>query len=217
MTSLTSYRAWFLDLDGTLVDSDAAHERAYIGALETLAPQVARSFDYASARGRSTSDVVRDLGLVDPDVHGRLVAEKQRRYRAALASGEIAPFPGAADLIRRLLAAGCSVFVVTGASRRSADACLTGLGVRDYISGMVCAEDVPSGKPAPDPYLAATALAPPVPGIAVEDAVDGVRSALAAGLPVLQVHTSRPVLGAARESGSGGALDLLGLCRALAS
>jgi sugar-phosphatase len=60
---------------------------------------------------------------------------------------------------------------------------------------MITGSDIEHGKPDPEPYLRGAALLGLAPAqcVAVEDAPSGVRSGLAAGMPVLAVPTTYPV------------------------
>jgi beta-phosphoglucomutase-like phosphatase (HAD superfamily) len=67
------------------------------------------------------------------------------------------------------------------------------LGLHHYFDACVTNEDVSNGKPAPDTFLkAARKLAlPPDRCVVVEDAVQGVEAAKAAGMPVIALTTTR--------------------------
>jgi len=61
---------------------------------------------------------------------------------------------------------------------------------------MITGSDIEHGKPHPEPYLRGASLLglPPASCVAVEDAPSGIRSGLAAGMPVLAVPTTYPVI-----------------------
>jgi beta-phosphoglucomutase len=188
--AFSSKRNLFFDLDGTLVDSSPAHARAFTEALDKAAPKLARSFNYAEFAGRSTRDVFLALGLAnEPELTG-LIRRKQDLYRAALARGDVAVFAGAADLLARLSERGRSLFLVTGASRVSTQLILEITRLAKYFSGLITAENVPRGKPGPEPYLFALSAhgLERSESIAIEDGEHGLRSAQAAGLEVVTVH-----------------------------
>jgi beta-phosphoglucomutase-like phosphatase (HAD superfamily) len=68
------------------------------------------------------------------------------------------------------------------------------LGLAAYFSALITGDDVTRGKPAPDIFLkAADALGRnPAKCIVIEDAPQGIKAALAAGMKVIAVTTSRP-------------------------
>ncbi|WP_396935150.1 HAD family hydrolase, partial [Mycolicibacterium sp.] len=102
--------------------------------------------------------------------------------------------PGAQELLDRLLTAGIPMALVTNTRRDLAERALESIG-RHYFSVTVCGDEVPSGKPAPDPYLRAAELLglPAERCLAVEDSVTGTASAEAAGCPVLVVPNDMAV------------------------
>ena len=95
---------------------------------------------------------------------------------------------GARDLLDELAAADVPMALVTNTRRGLADKALNSIG-RHYFSVTVCGDEVPVGKPAPDPYLRAAALLglDPADCLAVEDSVTGTEAAEGAGCPVLVV------------------------------
>ncbi|HVT73247.1 MAG TPA: HAD family phosphatase [Lacunisphaera sp.] len=192
----SSKRAILFDLDGTLVDSSPLHAAAFVASLQPRHAALARAFDYSRHQGRPTAEVFRSLGVSDEEIAG-LTRGKQERYRAAVAAGEVACFPGVPDLLARLHAAGRRLYVVTGASRRSTDQVLAGTGLARFFSGLITAEDTPRGKPAPDPYQQVVNRhgLRPADCLAVEDAANGIASARAAGLDAVLVNTDVHVPG----------------------
>jgi len=66
------------------------------------------------------------------------------------------------------------------------------LEITEYFSCAISEEDVPHPKPAPDPYLAVCRVlgVNPHQSVAIEDSEVGMRSALAAGLTVIELAAS---------------------------
>jgi HAD superfamily hydrolase (TIGR01509 family) len=186
-----SKRNLLVDLDGTLVDSSPAHARAFVEALSTSHPGLAESFDYKKVAGLPTRDTFLSLGIAEEPELSDLIRRKQALYRAALDRGEVAAFPGATAFLAQLHAQGRRFFLVTGASRVSAQRILESAALARYFSGMITADDVPRGKPAPEPYLAALEKHDlnRNESIAIEDGEHGVHSAQAAKLDVITIHS----------------------------
>jgi HAD superfamily hydrolase (TIGR01509 family) len=95
---------------------------------------------------------------------------------------------GAQEMLCALQTAGVPMALVTNTRRGLTEKALNSIG-RHYFSVSVCGDEVPTGKPAPDPYLRAAQLLGLDPGdcLAVEDSVTGAASAEGAGCPVLVV------------------------------
>lgn len=147
------------DCDGTLVDSQhsicAAMSRAFDEAkltppdrLATLAV-VGLSLPVAMARL---------LPDADSDVHDHLAERYKRAFQALRrAEGVKEPlYPGIADLIADLDAAGWLLGVATGKSDRGLGLCLTHHGIRDYFVTLQTADRHPSK---PHPSMLVTAMA----------------------------------------------------------
>lgn len=118
-------------------------------------------------------------------------AEYDRLYEAHRDRALIASVPlkaGAVELLDALGRHGLRVAVATSASRRAAELHLGRSGLRVRLPVVVTRDDVARGKPHPDPFLHAAALlgVPPRECLAVEDLLNGIRAAHAAGMmPVM--------------------------------
>ena len=101
--------------------------------------------------------------------------------------------PGVRELLAEVAAAGLPCALVTSSQRAFAEAVLTATGITFPVT--VCAEDVTTGKPDPEPYLLAAKLldVDPVRCVAIEDSPNGVASATAAGCRVLAVPSLVPI------------------------
>lgn len=104
-------------------------------------------------------------------------------------SGEVRAIPGAVDLLSSLPRGRWAI--ATSASRRLALARIAAAGI-PMPDVLVTADDVPRGKPSPDPYLAAAAgLALDAASCVVfEDTLAGAAAGHAAGATVVGVRTT---------------------------
>jgi HAD superfamily hydrolase (TIGR01509 family) len=197
-------RAVLWDMDGTLVDSekhwDVAMQALYDRHGRTLTPQVRRS-----TVGGSAEDVMRivyaDLGLHPDPEEMAADAGWLHEYTADLFGRHGLPWcEGARELLDALTDEGVPMALVTNTRRFLADRALDSIG-RQYFSATVCGDEVPHGKPAPDPYLRAAQLLGESPAdcLAVEDSVNGTTSAERAGCAVLVVPNDVDVPGGPRR------------------
>lgn len=127
---------------------------------------------------------------VEPDALERWVAEERERVVAHLAA-VLRPDPRVTEPLTRL-GEGYALAVVSSSALARLRACFTAAGLDELFPERVrfSAEDslpVPASKPDPAVYEhAARRLGvEPAAGLAVEDSVSGVRSAVAAGIPVV--------------------------------
>jgi HAD superfamily hydrolase (TIGR01509 family) len=184
LAAIAAARSFLFDLDGTLVDSTRAHDRAFRATLARVSEEKARTFVYARHKGKKTPETFRDLGFEDGRMVETLSERKRRAYRDFVAKGAVALFPGVMDLLEMLSRHGRGSFLVTGASRRSTREVLERLAIARFFRGIITADDVRLGKPHPESFAEAlrrNALRADE-CVAIEDARTGIRSAKAAGL-----------------------------------
>lgn len=131
-----------------------------------------------------------DLGIEKVDILKSMTERKQSLYREMVEAGEVLAFPFANELLSALRQRQYRSWVVTGASRRSANAALTRLGLLDFFEGMVTGDETERTKPAPDLYLRCLQNhnIDSTSAVAIEDALPGIQSARAAGLKVMAVN-----------------------------
>jgi beta-phosphoglucomutase len=182
--------AFLFDLDGTLLDSSALHEKSYREVLSDCAPQLLEGFDYEHVKGKSTSESFRGQGIFNAGEVEALVKEKQRRYRTAVLSGELQLMPGSWDILALLHSRRKRLFAVTGGSQHSVDAAIDATGIRRFFEDVITADDVARGKPAPDSFLLCLKRSgiPAAQAVGVEDSINGLEACRAAGLDVVLVN-----------------------------
>jgi HAD superfamily hydrolase (TIGR01509 family) len=173
--------AVLLDMDGTLVDSDAAVQRAW------WAWAVEHELDpaevLAAAQGVPSGDTVRRLL---PHLDAAAVAEQVARQldRECRDLAGVLPAVGAHRLLATLERLALPWAVVTSADRRLAAARLNQTGITAPM--LITVDDVTVGKPDPSCYLLAAQRLGVAPGrcLVVEDAEAGVVAGKAAGAMV---------------------------------
>jgi len=173
--------ALLLDLDGTLVDSEPIHRAGFEAWFASRGwaydDEVARVFT-----GRRADDVFR---TVDGPWRGGDPQEMFDEIVGLVPRDRLPePLPGARETIERARHAGIPLALVTSADTRWADKALAGLGGLAQFDVAVTRADIEHGKPDPACYtLACDLLGVDAAGaLACEDAPDGVRAAVAAGV-----------------------------------
>lgn len=181
-------RAVLWDLDGTLADSTAFHLKSWQAAMSPVGIDVTAARFLETFGQRNEAILPQWLGARStPRLVAELADAKESLYRAFVAKAGLAPLPGALDWLRRLHADGWRQAIASSAPRRNVDVMVDALGIGDLIEGIVAAEDVRHGKPAPDVFLAAAAAlgVPPSGCVVVEDAPAGIEAARRAGMRVI--------------------------------
>jgi HAD superfamily hydrolase (TIGR01509 family) len=185
------------DMDGTLVDSEKVWSVSLAEAARRLGGELsaaARDAMIGSNMARTLVLMFDDLGL-DPDPARMTEAGQWLTARTGeLFAAGLEWRPGALDALRMVRAAGWSTALVTNTERALTEMALESIG-REHFTVTVCGDEVPHGKPAPDPYLRAAELLDVAAEdcLAVEDSPTGATAAERAGAAVLVVPCEVPV------------------------
>jgi mannitol-1-/sugar-/sorbitol-6-phosphatase len=178
VVELGDVRAVLLDMDGTLVDSDAAVERAWAAWAAEYGADIAAVL--AVAHGSPAERTVRRM-LTDRDDEALDTAAARQLALQYDDLSDVVAAVGAHELVETLSRLALPWAVVTSADHRLAKARLDAAGICPPV--LVTFEDVPAGKPAPDGYLLAAERlgVHPARCLVVEDAEVGLRAGRAAG------------------------------------
>jgi len=170
--------AVLLDMDGTLVDSDAAVERGWRSwsAEHGIDPAEALAISHGSSSERTVRRLLPSAG------EAAIAAASTRQLELQYDDlADVTAARGAAELIATMARLGLPWAVVTSADTRLAKARLTAAGMDAPV--LVTVDDLTAGKPDPEGYLRGAALlgVPPARCLVVEDADVGIQAARAAG------------------------------------
>ena len=200
------------DMDGTLVDSEKVWTISLADTAQWLGGELsteAREAMVGSNMARSLALMFDDLGLDrDPEriaQAGRYLTDRTGELFAAGLEWR----PGALDALRMVRAAGWPTALVTNTLRTLTEKALDSIG-REHFTVTVCGDEVPHGKPDPDPYLRAAELLGVAARscLAVEDSPTGATAAERAGCAVLVVPCDVAVAAGPRRVHRGSLLGL---------
>jgi HAD superfamily hydrolase (TIGR01549 family) len=151
----TALRTVLLDVDGTLIDSNDAHARAWVDSLaahgyvvpfETIRPLI----------GKGGDKILPEVTGLDPD-SGE--AERMSQTRSQIFLERELPTlratRGARALLEHMRARGFELVVATSAKEDEVEAILTQAGVADLIQAASSSDDAERSKPDPDIIRAA--------------------------------------------------------------
>jgi HAD superfamily hydrolase (TIGR01509 family) len=181
VVDLTHVRAVLLDMDGTLVESDAAVERAWRAWSREYG--LAEEESLALAHGRPAESTARRLLPALDDDAVLLAAQRQLDLQYDDLS-DVHATTGAEELLGVLARRQLPWAVVTSADVRLARARLGAADIDPPV--LVTVEDVAAGKPDPEGYLLAARRLGVAPGecLVVEDSQPGIDAGRAAGMAV---------------------------------
>jgi beta-phosphoglucomutase len=186
--------AVLFDMDGVLVDSESFIAEAAIAMLAERYGLAAAREDFlpfvGAGENRFISGVAAKYG-VEIDVE----RDKARTYELyfELIRGRLREIPGAVAFVKECRSRGLGTAIATSADRRKLEANLAEIGLSEAdFDAVVDGLEVERKKPYPDIYLeAARRLGVPIGScLVVEDAVNGVKAAKAAGAECLAIGGS---------------------------
>jgi HAD superfamily hydrolase (TIGR01509 family) len=150
MSEQTRYRGILLDMDGTLIDSNDAHARAWYRAFADNGEPVA--YDEIRRRIGMGGDNLLPaiLGIEKESELGSRISERRSEiYRDEYLPG-IRPFPGVRALLERMREAGLRLAIATSSPTEELEPAIDLAGIRDLLEKRTSADDADSSKPDPD-------------------------------------------------------------------
>jgi len=171
-----------LDLDGTLVKTQAALEFSYTEALKEIHIKI-NNLDFLNY-GFSFDQICQELGITEDDMKSTLKIAKDKYYLGNLSLTEVnQPI---FNLMRSVSRNG-KIGIVTNARRYSAIKLLEWHDLINYVDFLITGDDVEKRKPDPEPYLKLLEISrfDAHNVIAVEDSEIGKISAVSAQITTL--------------------------------
>lgn len=151
-------RTILLDIDGTLIDSNDAHARAWVDSLAAHG-YVVLFEQVRPLIGKGGDKILPELVGLDPDSgDAKRVSETRSEIFLERELPTLRPTPGARALLERLTAEGFELVVATSAKSDEVRALLEQTGVSDLIPLASSSDDAERSKPDPDIVQAALRL-----------------------------------------------------------
>ena len=195
--------AILFDLDGTLVNTDPLHYKAWQEILRDYGVEIDEAFYNKRISGRLNPVIIQDiLPQLSSAENQQFAEEKEARFRELAL--ELKPLPGLFDVLAWTDTCELQRAVVTNAPRENAHFMLKALGLTDAFPTVVLAEEAEAGKPDPAPYRLALRYLGVTPGsaIAFEDSPSGIRSSVGAGICTIGIastHNQEDILACGAE------------------
>jgi len=148
-------KAILFDVDGTLVDSNDLHARAWVDAFATF--DIAVPFDEVRGQiGKGGDNLM--PALLEPDTvdrHGKGISAARSRIYQDQYAASVQPFAEVAALFRRARQDGWKIVIATSGESEEVDPHLAKLGVGALVDVVTTSEDAEHSKPDPDIFAAA--------------------------------------------------------------
>src|SRR5918996_2359132 len=186
---MTLVKAAFLDIDGTLMDTNYLHIEAWAQAFEEVGARPPRSRIHHEV-GKGSEKLITEF--VEEDRKAERVSELHSEYYAKLQERGH-PLPGAKELIASLVERGYEVWLATSAEPEELEHHMQELGAEGNISGVVTSDEAEESKPAPDIFGVAVERAgiSPEDAVVVGDSIWDIEAAKEAGVRVAAVMNRR--------------------------
>ncbi len=189
MIDLTKIEAVIFDQDGLMFNT----EDVYRAAIERMGLKRGKVFTneiHRKMMGRAAYEdvsVLLEAWGLNEDVHAAF-EERQRDFIEA-SDSLMHPEPGLFELLDAVEQLGLRKAIVTGSVRALTDRNLSKFNLQDRFELIVTGESVTHGKPDPEIYRLATnkLQLDPANCLVLEDSVNGIRSAKAAGCQAFAV------------------------------
>ena len=186
----SSLRALLFDFDGLMVDTEWPIYQAWCQtfrdygqplSLETFNQCIGTNFDTWSPKTHLEELTGTRIDWDPLDCARQSSIDKNLEGAPAM--------PGIPESVHAGRKSGLKLGVVSSSSHRWVDGWLQRIGLFDQFDLTVCRDDAPRIKPAPDLYLEAARQLDLNPGscLVVEDSVNGIKAAKAAGMPSVAI------------------------------
>jgi beta-phosphoglucomutase len=181
------------DLDGVIIDSAAPHWQSW----QQLAAETGATFterDFRATFGTRNADIIPRYWHTTGAAEVQQLADRKEAIYRDLVRANAQALPGALALLQALHAAGWHQALGSSAPMENIRLIIDVLHLNDYLDAAVSGEDAEQGKPAPDIFLAAARALGLAPAncLVIEDAVQGVQAARAAGMRCIAVTNGHP-------------------------
>jgi beta-phosphoglucomutase-like phosphatase (HAD superfamily) len=183
--------ALLFDIDGTLVESDPLHLKAFNRAFARYGHVFDRERFGRELQGLANAEIgARFLPDETPERQWEIMMDKEALFRDLAAEG-VEPVHGLFALLDWADAEGIPMVAVTNAPRPNADLLIDAIGVRSRFRHLVIGDELEHGKPHPLPYLEGLRLlgADVANSVAFEDSRTGIASATSAGIATIGMAT----------------------------
>ncbi|WP_405596202.1 HAD family phosphatase [Streptomyces sp. NBC_01410] len=190
----SALQAVFLDMDGTLVDTEGFWWDAEVDVFADLGHDLDEAWREVVVGGPMTRSAAYLIEATGADITlAELTVLLNDRFEDRIGRG-VPMMPGAERLLAELARHNVPTALVSASHRRIIDRVLASLRPHTFALS-VAGDEVPRTKPHPDPYLlAARGLrAEPARCAVIEDTATGVASAEAAGCRVVAVPSVHPI------------------------
>ena len=185
-------RGVLLDIDGTLLDSNAAHARAWVDAFAAHGYDDVTFEQIFPLIGMGGDQLLPKVvpGLSDQHGQGASITSYRKKLFLSDFVHTLKPTPGSRDLVLMLQQAGLTLMIASSANPEELEALLKAAHVDDLLQAATTSGDADVSKPAPDIVQAALEKIqlPPEEVILIGDTPYDIESAGKAGVRAIALR-----------------------------
>jgi HAD superfamily hydrolase (TIGR01549 family) len=144
------FKGVFMDIDGTMLDSNAAHAKGWSAALRENGFQIPY-WDVLPLIGMDGGKLLSDLTGINPESEqGKVISKRSDEVFEKQYLADLHPFPRVRELLVEWKRRGIRLAVTTSAGKKDTQGLLAQTGVSDLFEFYTTSDDVDAGKPDPD-------------------------------------------------------------------
>ena len=188
---MKQYKAFLLDLNGTIIDDMAFHIRAWHKIVNELGANLSYDQVKQECYGKNHDLIERIFpSRFTYDEMNLMSFEKEKQYQTEFRP-QLKLIDGLDDLLAVAHDKNIKMAIGSAAIMYNINFVLDGLNIRKYFDGIVSADDVTHSKPDPETFINAADLLGIAPAdcLVFEDAPKGVEAAQRAGMDALVITT----------------------------
>ena len=149
------YRAVILDMDGTLIDSNAAHVQAWVEVLREFGHEVSEP-DIWPCIGMGGDNLLPAVVKISKESEeGKKISERHGEIFKSKYLPNLKPFPEVRPLLERMKQDGLKLIIATSSPEDEVKKAIEIVGIKDLLEDATSASDAGKSKPDPDVVQAA--------------------------------------------------------------
>lgn len=179
------------DMDGVIIDTEPLSYKASKILVRNYNKEYTYEF-HKTCMGRSMIEVMK-MTKNHYNLHGEVheLLEERNKIYFKIAMEELEPIEGIFKLLNYIKLHNIDCAVVTGSDKKIAEAMLNKLEITEYFKFILPGDEMEKSKPDPWPYNEAMKRlgVNSSESIILEDSINGIKAALAAGCRVIAVNS----------------------------
>jgi beta-phosphoglucomutase family hydrolase len=190
---MSELKAVLFDLDGTLLDNNEVHYKAWKKYLKDNGKEISDEDFKENISGRTNQDAVEHIydKKMSQEEAEKYYLKKEEIYRE-MYKPDIKAIPGLEKFLEDLDKHDVTMAIATSGIQVNIDFMFEHVPIKQYFDKIINSNDIEKGKPDPEIFIktAEELGIPPEKCVVFEDSIAGVQSGKAAGMKVVALTTT---------------------------